>query len=117
MEKIKIDELKEKFPKSIKTFGEYILPVLGVFDLANIDEAERSELTDQILDVSISGAPRMLFDFFDKYKLFISIINRGDEQSWEYAISGTEFIEVTTSRAEADQKAYYNAFKALEEQL
>lgn len=117
MEKIKVEELKEKFPKSIKALGEFIFPVLGVLDSDFPDEETRKNITDKITDVVLSNTPRLLLDFFDKYKLFISIVNQGDEQSWECSVSGTEFVYNSTSRAEADQKAYYNAFKALEEQL
>lgn len=115
MDKIKIEELKEKFPKAIKRFGEYIAPVGEMFK-ENSPEMQE-EIAAELVEIVIVNNPKILYDFFDRYKLFISVMNKGDEQSWHSSVSSTEFSEDAESRAEAEQKSYINAFKALEEEL
>lgn len=113
MYKISVEELKTKFPKAIQSFREFIIPALTYNPEDGTYVKLEAEDEDAVVDVIISNTPRTLYDFFDAKKLYISIINDGELNRWRSDVNGSDFTEDSDSRAEAEQRAFYEAFKIL----
>jgi hypothetical protein len=99
----------EPYPKSFQALVNW-LPVQN-----QKDDIDRPMIAHQIL----SYTPRFLYDFFDDKKIYITIsYHEGapDEGTFLWKINN-EQIHYGGSRIEAEQDAFKEAFKILEETL
>lgn len=117
MKKIKVEDLNKDFPKAMEKFKEWLKPLY----FEKMDEDIIKQYGDNLVDVVISHSTRMLYDFFDAQKIFISI--RCDyEKDWNWDIIGEDQNLIDEkisqdSRPKAEQEAFIRAFKILNEKL
>lgn len=119
-------EIFEKYPKASKKLGEYMVDVMmkSFKDDENIEEIKESlkENQDGLIESIISSNSRILYDFFDKNSLFISIeYFIESEPSFGWSLGNVTNMEIAfqsrhwESRQEAEEEAFYKTFEKLNE--
>jgi hypothetical protein len=107
MNKIKVEDIRKDYPKAVDKLKEWLRPLY----FENSDSEIISQYGDNVVDIVITHSARTLYDFFDSLNLFISIFYDGID--WGYSVSSTEQVGDADSRVEAEQKAFMEAFKHL----
>lgn len=118
------------FPKSKEKLKGFVKQNLLKFQEATSEAAKEAlipeitdEMVDQYIQVILLVQSRNLYDFFDMNKIFINIIYQFGHFTWnsttEVDGKGIEYTDVTeySFRAEAEWKAFEQAFKEMEGQL
>jgi hypothetical protein len=76
------------------------------------------DVVDQISKSILSSNPRLLFDLFDEMGVYIAIYpDKDTENMWIYWNNKQNHSSAASSRIEAEQKAFIDAFKVAEELL
>lgn len=119
-------ELMEKYPEAAKEVVAYYLEkLLDSLKTESVPEDFKEYVRQQGVDNNtiakiVENSPRMLFDVFDTYELFVETMYM--ENAFHYTISnGTEIVTSNTkkydTRKECDQAAVEDAFKLLNDKL
>lgn len=112
-------ELIDTHPKSVEVVKKWIQNQMIEAFSGDSFTLDLSPIEDDYLITIIEKGPRALFDVFDANKIYISIIRKEDEFSYEiwihkhlrYKDSGYKL------RLEVENKAVIDAFNFLEERL
>ena len=120
---IKYEELQKSYPEAIKTLKDWITLKRQVdidtlrtngLDVSNENIEEIQEWKEHFTELMVVYNPRGLFDFFDEQNIKICI-TLSDSDLWTYWNTSSGYSYTAGSRAEAEQKAFVEAFKLLEE--
>lgn len=117
---MKTSELREKYPKAMTKFKQYISILLSEGEV---------EPPDDLVDVFLQNTPRMLYDFFDREKVFVivyltvvgAVVGDGVEEIYfASSVSTIDYSEsfahrgVKNNRPEAELDGFLKAFELLE---
>jgi hypothetical protein len=72
-------------------------------------------IDDDKISKMIDGAPRLLFDFFDKNEIIIETVHNGGK--WWYSINGASTPNFFSSRKEAEYGSIEEAFQLLNDKI
>lgn len=119
-------ELMEKYPEAAKEVVAYYLEkLLDSLKTESVPEDFKEYVRQQGVDNNtivkiVENSPRMLFDVFDTYELFVETMYM--ENAFHYTVSnGTEIVSSNSknynTRKECDQAAVEDAFKLLNDKL
>lgn len=119
-------ELMEKYPEAAKeVVAFYLDKLLDSLKTESVPEDFKEYVRQQGVDNNtivkiVENSPRMLFDVFDTYELFVETMYM--ENAFHYTISnGTEIVTSNSknynTRKECDQAAVEDAFKLLNDKL
>lgn len=115
----------QNYPKVYSKFKEFNRKLLDVWVKEavgeNMDEKELNpDYLDTVSDSVLSFNPRILYDFLDENKTYLSIYHNGLD-GWRYEIQydkGTEdCVDAYPNRKGAEEDGFNQAFKMLEEIL
>ena len=97
--------IKKAFPKSFAAFQDYIN-----------ETAHLPVDTDTIVGIMLYSGRTVIFDFFDKKKIFVNII--GYENNFYYRIENIgQSKETYSNRTNCEVEAFMEAFTILEKQI
>ena len=119
-------ELMEKYPEAAKeVVAFYLDKLLDSLKTESVPEDFKEYVRQQGVDNNtivkiVENSPRMLFDVFDTYELFVETMYM--ENAFHYTVSnGTEIVSSNSknynTRKECDQAAVEDAFKLLNDKL
>lgn len=119
-------ELMEKYPEAAKeVVAFYLDKLLDSLKTESVPEDFKQYVRQQGVDNNtiakiVENSPRMLFDVFDAYELFVETMYM--ENAFHYTVSnGTEIIASNSknynTRKECDHAAVEDAFKLLNDKL
>ena len=119
-------ELMEKYPQAAKeVVAFYLDKLLDSLKTESVPEDFKQYVRQQGVDNNtiakiVENSPRMLFDVFDAYELFVETMYM--ENAFHYTVSnGTEIVASNSknynTRKECDQAAVEDAFKLLNDKL
>lgn len=107
-------EISILFPKSAVLLRTYITELLKEKKVP-VEAVE--EMTDNILEYSMDSSNRLLYDFFDKYRLYIVVdcmdFHKGED--WAPSVRD-KFLISKKSRVQAETIAFNESFVMLENQ-
>lgn len=119
-------ELLKAYPKAAEVVKAYYLGVL-IKSLVEDGVDLPKEFKEQVMEAGVNdekiaqvihASPRMLFDVFDEYEIYITIypINWEKKVQFRYSIEDSKFNHFETRKL-AEKAAIEDAFKQLEEKL
>ena len=119
-------ELMDKYPEAVKeVVAFYLDKLLESLKTESVPEDFKEYVRQQGVDNKtivkiVENSPRMLFDVFDAYELFVETMYM--EHAFHYTVSnGTEIVTSNTkkynTRKECDGAAVEDAFKLLNDKL
>lgn len=119
-------ELMEKYPEAAKeVVAFYLDKLLDSLKTESVPEDFKEYVRQQGVDNNtiakiVENSPRMLFDVFDTYELFVETMYM--ENAFHYTVSnGTEIVTSNSknynTRKECDHAAVEDAFKLLNDKL
>lgn len=111
------ETIKNKYPKAYNALVKYTENLLQ--SIPGSQEAIKLIMTDSIVKGIIENQPRTLYDFLDRYNIFISLYR--NEKSWSYSITDstydTKYDTVLSDRKEVEDIAFTRAFSELDKLL
>jgi mRNA-degrading endonuclease HigB of HigAB toxin-antitoxin module len=118
-------ELMEKYPHAAKeVVAFYLEKLLDSLKTESVPEDFKEYVRQQGVDNNtiikiVENSPRMLFDVFDVYEIYIEICIKNGEFGYNIYIGEGESLEVKyyKSRKEAEEVAVQHAFKLLNDKL
>lgn len=110
------DEIYELYPKSGNLLKEFLLN--NIIKEVDISKEEIEFMFSTILAPQICSASRTLYDFFDEHKIYIVIdcMDYIEGGEWMPIVVNTD-IESKSTRIEAENLAFLEAFNLLEKEL
>lgn len=118
-------ELMEKYPKAAKeVVAFYLEKLLDSLKTENVPEDFKDYVRKQGVDNKtivkiVENSPRMLFDVFDAYEIYIEICINNGQFGYKIYLRDVESLEIQwyASRKEAEAVAVEDAFKLLNDKL
>lgn len=102
------DNIKKQFPKSYNKLFEYITETVEA-----ASALKDKNLIDKLVQINLELNHRSLFDFFDRYKVYIGIEPDADGGRWWVTICAVE-VDHAPNRNDAEILGIKEAFVILE---
>lgn len=115
-------KIVETYPKTTEKIINWIKEAHKSTGQPDIDQAIANVTPVAIAAMITMGSPRFLYDFFDKYRIFVCPYNFGTEGkfTWLPNVNATEIFDENekvvrcNTREEAEEAGFYEAFKICE---
>lgn len=114
-------QIKARYPKAVAKIQEWVFnqPELQSVTDEFIDLKDPEKSKEMFVGMMIQMDPRKLYDIFDSFGITISVY-KSDSSTFRSSALGGEIPNnenLTSTRHDAEQSAFHDAFELLEKQL
>ena len=114
-------QILARYPKAVQKIKEWTFsqPELQSVTDEFIDPKDPEKSKEMFVGLMVQMDPRKLYDIFDSFNIFISV-SKGELDTFRSHVLGGDLPHggnLVSTRHEAEQSAFHDAFEILEKQL